>query len=48
MAAVAFSHMAIACKDPIEVERYYTKHFGFVRSRVVTLGDENIVFISRR
>ena len=45
MAAVAFSHMEIACKDPIEVERFYTKHFGFVRSRVVTLGDENIVFI---
>ncbi len=37
--------MAIACKDPINVERFYTKHFGFQRARLVSLGQEQIVFI---
>jgi glyoxylase I family protein len=41
----AVHHMALACQDPIAVERYYTKHFGFRRSRVISLGDTQIVFI---
>src|SRR5918996_1394937 len=45
MVSLAFSHMAIACKDPIAVERFYTRHFGFQRARVVSLGQEQIVFI---
>jgi glyoxylase I family protein len=45
MGSLAFSHMAIACKDPINVERFYTKHFGFQRARLVSLGQEQIVFI---
>ncbi len=45
MAALAFHHMAIACKDPIAIERFYTQHFGFQRARVVPLGDTQIVFI---
>ncbi|MGK3963984.1 VOC family protein [Sorangium sp. So ce118] len=41
-----FIHVAINCKDPLEVERFYTKHFGFQRARVCDLGDGNqIVFI---
>lgn len=45
MAALAFHHMAIACKDPLAVERFYTAYFGFKRARVVPLGDTQIVFI---
>ena len=29
MPSVAFNHIAINCKDPILIERFYTKHFGF-------------------
>jgi glyoxylase I family protein len=42
--AVAFSHVAISCKDPIATERWYTKYFGFKRARVIPLGEEQIVF----
>jgi glyoxylase I family protein len=45
MTLTTFSHMGIACKDPIVLERFYTKHFGFRRARVVPLGDTQIVFI---
>lgn len=41
-----FSHIAISCKDPIATERFYTKHFGFRRARVIPLGEGNqIVFL---
>src|SRR5690349_11309139 len=40
-----FSHVAISCKDPIATERFYTKHFGFKRARVIPLGADQIVFI---
>lgn len=45
MASLTFSHISIACKDPIAVERFYTKHLGFRRARVVPVGDDQIVFI---
>ncbi|MFQ5794621.1 MAG: VOC family protein [Candidatus Bipolaricaulia bacterium] len=45
MASLRFSHTAIACKDPIAVERFYTQYFGFKRARVLPLGEEQIVFI---
>lgn len=41
----AFHHVAISCRDPLVIERYYTKHFGFTRARVVPLGDTQIVFL---
>ena len=34
MADVTFSHIALACKDPRTMERFYAKHFGFRRTRV--------------
>jgi glyoxylase I family protein len=40
-----FSHVAMTCKDPIAVERFYTQYFGFKRARVIPLGDTQIVFI---
>ncbi len=45
MADLIFHHMAIACKDPLQVEAFYTRHFGFKRARVIPLGDTQIVFI---
>ena len=43
--ASTFSHVAISCRDPIATERFYTRHFGFVRARVIPLGAQQIVFI---
>ena len=40
-----FSHVAINCKDPAAIERYYTKHFGFKRARAIPLGDWDLVFL---
>ena len=40
-----FSHVALNCKDPIAVEKFYTKYFGFTRGRVIPLGDSQLVFI---
>ena len=45
MPSLQFSHIAISCKDPLAIERYYTKHFGFKRARVIPLGSDQIVFI---
>ena len=45
MAGAAFSHMGIACKDPLALERFYTRYFGFRRARVIPLEQEQIVFI---
>jgi glyoxylase I family protein len=45
MASLKFSHVAISCKDPIAVERFYTKYFGFKRARVIPLGAEQITFL---
>ncbi|PJF27381.1 MAG: glyoxalase [Phototrophicales bacterium] len=42
---MVFSHIALNCKDPIAVEKFYTKHFGFKRTRVIPLSEGNqIVF----
>ena len=45
MTALTFSHVAVSCKDPLTIERFYTKHFGFKRARVIPLGGDQIVFI---
>src|SRR4051812_31152212 len=45
MTSLKFSHVALASQDPNATERFYTKHFGFRRARVIPLGQERIVFI---
>jgi len=45
MIAINFSHVGLTCKDPLAIERFYTRYFGFKRARVVPLGEEQIVFI---
>ena len=47
MASLHFSHMALSCNDPLAVEQFYTKHFGFKRARVVPVGGDQVVFIKR-
>lgn len=47
MTAVHFHHIGVACVDPIATERWYTRHFGFARARVVPLEGDQIVFIKR-
>jgi len=44
--APVFNHVALTCKDPLALERFYTKYFGFRRARVAPIGDgKQIVFI---
>ena len=38
MAGVVLHHIGLSCDDPLEVERFYTKHFGFKRGRVYAPG----------
>ena len=40
-----FSHVGLTCKDPIAIERFYTRFFGFKRARVIPLGDDQIIFV---
>jgi glyoxylase I family protein len=35
----------MCCKDPIAVERFYSKHFGFRRARVYAPGKDQVVMI---
>jgi catechol 2,3-dioxygenase-like lactoylglutathione lyase family enzyme len=43
--SLVFSHVALNCRDPLATERFYVKHFGFTRARVIPLGAEQIVFL---
>jgi glyoxylase I family protein len=43
--ALVFSHVALNCRDPLATERFYARHFGFRRARVIPLGAEQIVFL---
>lgn len=45
MAWIKYAHVAISCKDPVAMERFYVKHFNFQRARVIPLGDSQIVFL---
>lgn len=43
--SLVFSHVALNCRDPLATERFYSRHFGFRRARVIPLGAEQIVFV---
>jgi glyoxylase I family protein len=46
MSELILHHIAIACDDPLAIEKYYSSYFGFRRARVLPLGDgTQIVFI---
>lgn len=41
-----FHHLSLTCRDLRATERFYVRHFGFVRARVVSLdGGNEIVFL---
>ncbi|MBL8254076.1 MAG: VOC family protein [Candidatus Competibacter sp.] len=41
-----FHHLSLNCNDMLAVERFYSKHFGFQRARVIDLPDgRQIVFL---
>jgi glyoxylase I family protein len=41
MAGFGFNHIAFNCRDVAAQERFYTKHFGFKRSRTFNRGQPN-------
>jgi glyoxylase I family protein len=43
--SLTFSHMALVCRDPLLIERFYTRHFGFTRARVYMPGPNQVVMI---
>lgn len=45
MSSLKFSHVALSSPDPLALERFYAKHFGFRRARVIPLGEQQIVFL---
>lgn len=45
MAQVSFSHVGVVARDPLALERFYTTHFGFERTRVYAPGPEQVVMI---
>ena len=46
MSSLAFSHVALNCRDPLATERFYTQHFGFRRARVIPMGEQGqLVFL---
>ena len=45
MAQYVINHVALSCDDPLAVERWYTKHFGFERGRVYAPGPDQVVMI---
>jgi len=38
-------HIGLSCNDPIAIEEFYTKHFGFTRGRVYAPGPDQVVMI---
>ena len=43
---MSFHHIGMTAEDPIALEKFYTRYFGFQRARVVPLGDgQQIVFV---
>ena len=41
-----FHHLSLNCNDMLAIERFYGKHFGFQRARVIDLPDgRQIVFL---
>jgi glyoxylase I family protein len=45
MTKSTFAHVALNCRDVPATERFYSRHFGFRRARVIDLGAETIVFL---
>ncbi len=46
MTLITFSHIGLNCIDLDITERFYQKHFGFKRSRVISIGDRILIFLT--
>src|SRR3954466_7010035 len=38
-------HIGLSCNDPLKIEEWYSKHFGFTRGRVYAPGPDQVVMI---
>jgi glyoxylase I family protein len=47
MAKTTFSHIGLVAKDPLKLEEFYTKYFGFIRTRVYAPGPDQVVMIKK-
>lgn len=45
MTSYAIHHIGLSCDDPLALERWYTKYFGFQRARVYVPGPDQVVMI---
>jgi glyoxylase I family protein len=45
MIKTTFAHIALNCRNMAATERFYSRHFGFRRARVIDLGADQIVFL---
>jgi glyoxylase I family protein len=45
MSIFPIAHVGISCKDPMVIEKFYTKYFGFKRSRVYAPGPDQVVML---
>lgn len=45
MVRTQFSHISINCVDPLAIERFYVKYFGFERARVYAPGPDQVVML---
>jgi glyoxylase I family protein len=46
MGRLAIHHVGLSCNDPLLVEEWYAKHFGFQRKRVYEPGADQVVMIA--
>ncbi|MDQ1356983.1 MAG: hypothetical protein QOF20_1623 [Acidimicrobiaceae bacterium] len=45
MTSYVMHHVGLSCDDPIAIEKWYEKHFGFKRTRVYAPGPDQVVMI---
>jgi glyoxylase I family protein len=45
VAELRWSHVALNCRDQKVTEEFYRRWFGFERARLVSLGDQEIIFL---
>ncbi len=46
MIQAKFSHIGLTCNDPIIIENFYTRYFGFKRKDVFASGSSEIIMLS--
>ena len=45
MSSYVLHHVGLSCENPLALEAWYTRHFGFRRGRVYQPGPEQVVMI---